>query len=226
MKQLWPLNFSCLVSDLGLHSSKGRFGIESNWIGSFSCITVIHCFPLRCLRIFLTAVISSAHQWDLDEVSLCPWSLVGMWKKWISLGWFLLSTWNSVVWICSGHIILYAFINVINNTLLIFVKSCEMFDERLSSWMRVIKILQRNHCSFYPFQTWELEAYKDHSPKLTSGHSSEESRQKPLMYAKFFIFFNSKMKAWLRNRYFKYSVTSDQRSIRMPTEMFSFWYHT
>lgn len=31
------------------------------------------------------------------------------------------------------NIILYAFINVINNTLLIFVKSCEMFDERLSS---------------------------------------------------------------------------------------------
>lgn len=30
------------------------------------------------------------------------------------------------------NIILYAFINVINNTLLIFVK-CEMFDERLSS---------------------------------------------------------------------------------------------
>lgn len=75
--------------------------------------------------------------------------------------------------------------------------------------------LQRNHCSFYPFQTEELEAYKDHSPTLTSGHSSEGSRRKPLMNTSSSFSQQQDEGLFEKNEISKnYSMTSDQRSVR------------
>ena len=80
-----------------------------------------------------------------------------------------------------------------------------MFDERLSSWRRVIQNSAKKSLFFLPFsdmRTWELEAYKDHSPKLTYGNSSEGSRRNTTDVTQARHFPNSKTKAWLRKMEF------------------------